>query len=95
METKLIRWLERDFELHVISYIYAYFLIMHSIRQPVSTHDFRDVSQAVKFGGSKGVPGASAVAGVMGECSELGRKLGAGRWRTVVTKRASRSGQAT
>ena len=47
---------------------------------------------AVKFGGSKGGPGAS-VAGA------TGRKRGAGRWRTVVAKRASRrrvgrSGQA-
>ena len=44
-------------------------------------HDFGDVSSC----GSKGGPGASG--------RELGRKRGAGRWRTVVAKRAGRSGQ--
>ena len=51
--------------------------------------------QAVKFGGSKGVPGASEAS--WGGSGVLG--VG-GRWRTVVAKRASRrrvgrSGQAT
>ena len=58
--------------------------------------------QAVKFGGPKGGLGraqrAGAAAGATGE--RRGRKRGAGRWRTVVAKRASRrrvgrSGQAT
>ena len=49
--------------------------------------------QAVKFGGSKGGPGAS-------EATWGGSGVRAGRWRTVVAKRASRrrvgrSGQAT
>ena len=65
-------------------------------RGTVFVHQFQLMSletfQAVKFGGSKGVP--------RGERSELGRRRGAGRWRTVVAKRASRrrvgrSGQAT
>ena len=54
--------------------MHRYKTVWYSIRP---THDF----QAVKFGGSKGVP--------RGERSELGRKRGAGRWRTVVEKRAS------
>ena len=37
---------------------------------------------------------AGAVAGATGERSELGRKRGAGRWRTVVAKRASRAERA-
>ena len=67
--------------------MHRYKTAWYSLRPPVSTRDF----QAVKLEASKGA---------WGERSELGRKRGAGRWRTVVAKRASRrrvgrSGQAT
>ena len=50
--------------------------------------------QAVKFGGSKGGPGVSAASwggsGCHGASVAIWGKRGAGRWRTVVAKRASR-----
>ena len=60
----------------------------------------------MKFGGSKGGPGASEATWGGSGChgasvrSDLGQTRGAGHWRTVVAKRASRkrvgrSGQAT
>ena len=57
----------------------------YSILPSVITHD---------FGGSKGgegqVQSSGAVAGAKGRASDMRRRRGAGCWRTVVTKRASR-----